>query len=85
MSKEEKKYEKVNHPKHYNLHPAGIECIDVVEEMSFPIGTVIKHLWRAGLKPGAPQLEDLKKAQWYLNREIARVENLEAAAKTNDK
>lgn len=80
-AEEEKKYETVDHPKHYNLHPTGIECIDVVEHMSFPIGTVVKHLWRAGLKPSAPQLEDLKKARWYLNREIERLEKLEAATK----
>lgn len=69
-------YETVDHPEHYNQIP-GIECIDVVEHMSFPIGTVIKHLWRAGLKPSAPQLEDLRKARWYLNHEIERLEKAE--------
>jgi hypothetical protein len=63
----------VNHPKHYNLHPAGIECIDVVEYMTFNVGIAIKHLWRAGLKDGEPSLKDLDKALWYINREKDRL------------
>ena len=60
--------DKVNHPKHYNSHPSGIECITVVEHMSFNIGNAIKYLWREGLK--GDSVEDLKKAIWYINREI---------------
>lgn len=66
--------ERVNHPKHYNAHPAGIECIDVVEYMSFNCGNAVKYVWRNGLKPGATAVEDLKKALWYLNCEIKRLE-----------
>lgn len=66
-------YEKVDHPRHYNLHPAGIECIDVVEVMGFNVGNVIKYCWRAGLKPDASVLVDLEKARWYLGREIERI------------
>jgi len=62
--------EKIDHPKHYNCHPSGIECIDVVEHMSFNVGNAIKYLWRAGLK--GDHLEDLKKAAWYVNREIEK-------------
>ncbi len=62
--------EKVNHPKHYTAHPSGIECIDVVEHMSFNVGNAVKYLWRADLK-GAT-IEDLKKAEWYVRREIER-------------
>lgn len=63
----------VNHPKHYNSHPAGIECIQVVEHFTFNVGNAVKYLWRAGLKtPNA--IEDLKKAAWYINREIGRLE-----------
>ncbi len=58
----------VDHPKHYNSHPSGVECIDIVEHCSFNIGNVIKYLWRADHK-GAT-LEDLKKAAFYLDREI---------------
>lgn len=60
----------VDHPRHYNAHPSGIECIDVVEHMGFNIGNAIKYLWRADLKGSA--LEDLQKAAWYVNREIER-------------
>ncbi len=61
----------VNHPKHYNSHPSGIECIDVVEHLPFNVGNAIKYLWRADHK-GA-QIDDLKKARWYIDREIARL------------
>lgn len=57
----------INHPKHYNLHPSGIECIDVVEHLTFCIGNAIKYLWRADYKNGT---EDLEKAIWYIKREI---------------
>lgn len=60
----------VNHPSHYNLHPSGIECIDVVEHMGFNVGNAVKYLWRADLKGNA--LEDLKKAGWYVQREIEK-------------
>lgn len=58
----------VDHPAHYNEHPSGIECIDVVEHMGFNVGNAVKYLWRADLKGKA--LEDLEKARWYVQREI---------------
>lgn len=67
------KPEAVNHPPHYNSHPSGIECIVIARHYNFNIGNVIKYLWRAGLKGG--KLEDLKKAKWYLEDEISRLEN----------
>lgn len=60
----------VNHPRHYTSHPSGIECIQVVEHMSFCLGNVIKYVWRADLK--GDDIEDLKKARFYLDREIDR-------------
>lgn len=60
----------VNHPKHYNAHPSGIECIDVVEHMNFNVGNAMKYLWRSDHKAG---IEDLRKAVWYINREIERL------------
>lgn len=63
----------VNHPAHYTNHPSGVECITITEHMNFCIGNVVKYLWRADLKNG---LEDLKKAAWYINREIARREKV---------
>lgn len=65
--------EAVDHPEHYNAHPSGIECIDVVRHMNFNLGNVVKYLWRAGEKDPAKHLEDLKKAAWYLNDEIERL------------
>jgi len=66
-------YGPVNHPTHYNLHPAGIECIEVIEDFSSNIASAIKYLWRAGLKPGAEHDQDLAKAVWYIERERERV------------
>ncbi len=66
-------HDPVNHPKHYTDHPSGVECIQIAERMSFCAGNVIKYVWRAGLK--GDELEDLKKARFYLDREIARLEN----------
>jgi hypothetical protein len=60
----------VNHPKHYNAHPSGVECITVVEHMSFNVGNAMKYLWRADEKGSA--LEDLRKAAWYVQREIEK-------------
>jgi hypothetical protein len=67
------RYEEVDHPKHYQ-HPSGVECIAVAEHMSFNVGSALKYLWRAGLKPGTDTLTDLKKAAFYINREISRLE-----------
>jgi len=65
-------HDAVNHPKHYTSHPSGIECIQVTEHMGFNLGNALKYIWRADLKNDA--IEDLKKARWYLDREIARRE-----------
>lgn len=64
----------VNHPSHYCNHPSGIECIQITEHMNFCLGNCQKYIWRAGLKEGSNALQDLKKAQFYLNREIERLE-----------
>lgn len=67
----EKGHDPVNHPAHYTSHPSGVECIDVTEHMNFCIGNATKYLWRAGLKDDA--IEDLRKARWYIDREIERL------------
>ena len=61
----------VNHPAHYMSHPSGIETIELTEHMGFCLGNVIKYVMRAPYK--GSQLEDLRKARWYLDREIARL------------
>jgi hypothetical protein len=64
--------ENVNHPKHYNSHPAGIECIDIIRHYTCDIANALKYLWRAGLKAelgkddADKEIEDLKKALWYI-------------------
>lgn len=65
--------DKVNHPAHYNT--GKIEVIDYIEDqdLNFHLGNVIKYISRAGKK--GDTLEDLKKAQWYLNRYIKKLEN----------
>lgn len=54
------------HPRHYNLHPSGIECMDVVERMDFCTGNAVKYLWRADYKDR--RSEDIEKAGFYLDR-----------------
>jgi len=65
----------VNFPAHYRSHKSGVECIQITEHMNFCLGNVVKYLWRSDHKD-AP-IEDLKKARWYLDREIARREAAE--------
>jgi len=67
--------DRVNHPSYYQ-DPSGVECIDIVRHRDFNIGSAIKYLWRAGLKKEEgisdtdKQIEDLKKAIFYINDEI---------------
>lgn len=60
----------VNHPAHYTSHPSGVECIQITEHMGFCLGNAVKYIWRADLKHDA--IEDLRKAVWYIEREIDR-------------
>ena len=62
----------INHPPHYNA--TAIEPINVIEawQLGFCLGNAVKYIARH-LHKGTP-LEDLKKARWYLDREIARME-----------
>ena len=64
--------EEVNHPKHYNSHPSGIEAITICEHMNFNRGNAMKYLFRCGLKSN--EITDLKKAKWYIDREIKRIQ-----------
>ncbi len=62
----------IDHPKHYNCSPSGIECIDVVEWLPFNVGNAIKYLWRAGQKDQND--DDYRKAIWYIQRELERID-----------
>ena len=67
--------ENVNHPTHYGGEDNPYEAIKVIEawDLGFNLGNVVKYLSRAGKKGNT--LEDLRKAAWYLNREIENQDN----------
>jgi len=66
--------ETVVHPDHYNLHPSGVECIEIVRHMNFNLGNAMKYIWRCGLKDNTTDIEDLKKARFYIDDELKRLE-----------
>ena len=90
------KEDKVNHPSHYTTNvpiirirckcgeilEVPVECIDIVRNMPYWKGNVIKYLWREGLKKDASlsdlekEIEDLKKAQWYIKDKIEQLTKL---------
>ena len=72
-SKKETK-DNVNSPAHYKT--GGIETIDYIEakSLNYNLGNVVKYVSRSDYK--GKKLEDLKKAQWYLNREVSNLEKL---------
>lgn len=65
------KKETVNHPSHYQAN--GVEVIDVIEAygLGFHLGNAVKYILRNGRKDDVNPTEDLKKARWYLDRQIA--------------
>jgi hypothetical protein len=65
-------HDPVNYPSHYTSHPSGVECIQITRHMTFNVGNAIKYLWRAGKKQD--QIQDLKKAAFYIADEITRLE-----------
>ena len=75
-----KDHDAVNHPKHYTSHPSGVECIQITEHMGFNLGNALKYIWRADLKGDA--IEDLKKARWYIERELEKREGKPADGAT---
>lgn len=68
-------------PDYYKLHPSGVECIDITRHYCFSIGNAIKYLWRAGLKTEEglqdreKEIEDLRKAIWYINDRIEQLKH----------
>lgn len=62
----------INHPPHYTY--GGIETIDVIEawNLNYHLGNALKYISRADHK--GSKLSDLRKARWYLDREISRLE-----------
>ena len=74
--------ETVNHPAHYGGADNPYEAIKVIEAwtLNFNLGNTTKYIARAGRKDGATRLEDLRKARWYLDREIAAIATSTASA-----
>ena len=79
IEEEKKSEDMVNHPSHYTH--GGVECIDAITSAlssyedsvdSWLVGQVIKYLWRAPLK--GKYEEDIKKAQFYLNRLVEKID-----------
>ena len=66
--------DQVNHPTHYTTDPSGVECIQITRHRNFNIGNAFKYLWRAGIKNENTHIEDLKKAIFYIQDEINRLE-----------
>ena len=68
--------EKENHPAHYGGADNPYEAIKVIEAwgLGFCLGNTVKYISRAGKKDAAAEVEDLKKARWYLDREIQQRE-----------
>ena len=64
----------VNHPAHYTS--GQIEVIDFIEDkgLGFHLGNAVKYISRAGRKNPDKTVEDLRKAVWYINRQIERLE-----------
>lgn len=75
--------ETVNHPSHYNR--GKIEVIDAIEDwdLGFALGNAVKYIARAGYK-GDP-IEDLRKAAWYIDREINRLEDMKQRATASNR
>jgi len=80
----EKISEQVNHPNHYGGASNQYEAIKVIEawELGFHLGNTVKYISRAGKKEVDKELQDLKKALWYLERKIY---NLEKAKNNNER
>lgn len=75
----------VDHPAHYTM--GAIEVIDAIEDwqLNYHRGQVIKYVSRAGRKDPRKEIEDLQKAEWYLNREIGRLQSAADATKGSAK
>lgn len=75
----------INHPPHYaEGFSNGAEVIDITENLNFNRGNAVKYIARAGKKNPDTEVEDLRKAVWYLNRELSRLGHTEAANELGD-
>ena len=77
MSENTQSHEYVNHPSHYGGQNNPYEVIKVIEalDMDFHLGNTFKYISRAGKKVSDKEIQDLKKALWYLERKIQLLES----------
>ena len=77
--------EAVDHPSHYHSD-SGIEVIDAIEawDLNFALGNAVKYCARAGHKDPSKAIEDLRKAVWYIEREIERHRELASLPRERD-
>lgn len=72
-------FDDIQRAAHYNISPATckhghqLECRDVTDHMNMNIGSAVKYLWRAGLKPGNDSVKDIRKAIRFLEFEIEKL------------
>lgn len=68
--------EAIDHPPHYGRADDPYEVIKVIEawRLGFHLGNAIKYVARAGRKDPGTEVQDLKKARWYLDRTIEKLE-----------
>lgn len=78
--------EQVNHPEHYGGSDNIYEAIKVIEawDLGFNLGNVVKYISRAGKKDNNKLIQDLEKANWYLNRELEKLKNKQKVELTNN-
>jgi hypothetical protein len=76
-------HDPVNHPPHYTS--TRFELMELVEDLGlargFCLGNCLKYVKRAGLKTSSTEVEDLKKARWYLDRWISNLERRDVTSK----
>ena len=75
--KKVKKEDNVNHPPHYTWlkDKCGIEVLDITRHLDFCLGNAVKYILRSGKKDKSKEVEDLKKAIFYINDKINQLEN----------
>jgi hypothetical protein len=78
-----KKSDVINHPSHYTQYK-GVEVIDITEKLNFNRGNAVKYIARAGFKAEGTEIQDLEKALWYVERQIAFGEDGSLALLTFD-
>lgn len=75
----------VNHPSHYVGHPKQVEAIDIIEDApTLCLGNAMKYIWRVSWGSKGRDIEDIEKAIWYLQREVANRRKMSSSGVTVD-